>query len=106
MECMQALRHHAHAEQKPANLMMMLVHVTPMDIKGVVEEVQGSERVHRMEEEADHMGEAMALHMERISLILMDNMFTEMTQIFRQEKVTGYARTLSKLLFSLSSMLY
>lgn len=92
---MQALRHHAHAEQKPANLMMMLVHVTPMDIKGVVEEVQGSERVlHHMEEEADHMGEAMALHMERISLILMDNMFTEMTQIFRQEKVTGYARTL------------
>jgi len=96
MECMQALRHHAHAEQRPANLMMMLVHVTPMDIMVVVEEVQGSERVLRhMEEEADHMGEAMVLHMERISLILMDNMFTEMTQICRQEKVIGYARTLT-----------
>lgn len=96
---MQALHHHAHAEQKPANLMMMLVHDTPMDIKGVVEEVQGFERVlHHMEEEADHMGEAMVLHKGMISLILMDNMFTEMTQICRQEKVIGYARTQSKLL--------
>lgn len=66
MECMQALRHHAHAEQKPANLMMMLVHVTLMDIKGVVEEVQGSERVLHHMEEVDHMGEVMVLHMERI----------------------------------------
>lgn len=97
MECMEALRHHARAEQKP----MLLVRVTPMDIKGVVEEVRGSERIlHHMEEEEDHMGEAMAL-LEKISLILMENMFTGMIQICHHEKVIGYARIQSKS-FSLS----
>lgn len=92
MECMEALRHRAHADQKAANLMMQ-VHVTPMVIKGVVEEVWGSERVlHHTEEEADLTGEAMVLLLEKISLILMENMFTGMIQICRQEKVIGYAR--------------
>jgi len=53
MECMEALHHHAHADQKLANLMMLLAHVTPMVIKGVVEEMRGSERVLRHTEEAD-----------------------------------------------------
>jgi hypothetical protein len=38
MECMVALRHHARTDQNPANL-MLLVHDTPMIIKGVVEGV-------------------------------------------------------------------
>ncbi|CAN6216794.1 unnamed protein product [Urochloa humidicola] len=93
MECMVALRPRPRAGQKPGNLMMPLVHVTPMVIKGVVEEVQGSEMVlHHMEEEADLMGEAMVLLQEKISLILMENMFTGMIQICHQEKVIGYAR--------------
>jgi len=98
MECMEALRHHAHADQKPANLMMLLAHVTPMVIKGVVEEMRGSERVLRhTEEEADLTGEALVLILEKISLILMENMFTGMIQICHQEKVIGYARIQSKL---------
>jgi len=93
MECMEALHHHAHADQKLANLMMLLVHVTPMVIKGVVEEVRGSEKVLRhTEEEADLTGEALVLILEKISLILMENMFTGMIQICHQEKVIGYAR--------------
>ena len=97
MECMEALHHHAHADQKLANLMMLLAHVTPMVIKGVVEEMRGSERVLRHTEEADLTGEALVLLLEKISLILMENMFTGMIQICHQEKVIGYARIQSKL---------
>jgi hypothetical protein len=95
MECMVALRHHARTDQNPANL-MLLVHDTPMIIKGVVEGVWGSERVHHTEEEADLMGEAMVVLLEKISLILMENTFTGMIQICHQEKVIGYARIQSK----------
>lgn len=84
MACMQA-----HEDQKVANL-MMLVHVTPMDAKVVVEEVQGLEMVHHMEE-ADQLSEAMFTQ-GRISLTLMENMFTGMIQIYHQEKAIGYAR--------------
>lgn len=66
-----------------------------MDMKGVVEEVQGSEMaLHHMEEEADHVGWAIMV-LERSSLILMENMFTGMILICHQEKVIGYARTLA-----------
>ncbi|CAN6201508.1 unnamed protein product [Urochloa humidicola] len=90
---MEAIHHRPCADQKPGNLMMLLVHVTPMVIQGVVEEARGSEMILRhTEEEADLTGEAMVLLLEKISLILMENMFTGMIQICHQEKVIGYAR--------------
>lgn len=92
MACMQAFHLSANTDQKTEILMILLVHVMLMDIKVVVEESQGSGMVlHHMEEEADHMGGALVL-LERSSLILMENMFTGMIQICRQEKAIGYAR--------------
>ena len=92
MACMQAFHLSANTDQKTEILMILLVHVMLMDIKVVVEESRGSGMVlHHMEEEADHMGGALVL-LERSSLILMENMFTGMIQICRQEKAIGYAR--------------
>jgi hypothetical protein len=55
MGCIQDFHHHrTHADEKLALLMMLLVHVTPVDIKGVIE-VEGFERVHHMAEGVDHM---------------------------------------------------
>jgi hypothetical protein len=88
MGCIQDIHHHRTHEGLKLPLLMM-AHIIPVDIKGVVE-VEGSERVlHHMEEGADHMAGAI---LEKISSILMENMFTGIIQIYHQEKVIGYVR--------------